>query len=232
VGGSVRRFQDSVRITVQLVDVQTNRQIWGDTYKGKLDDIFRHPGAGGAADRSEALKLKLTLLGKVTLTKRQTVNAQAYDLYLRGQDYLYRLTKRSVEHAIQLFEKAIELDPRYAAAYAGCSSAYGQMYWLFSRDMKYRERAQELSFKALMYDNNLAAAYTAMGLSYFLGDKLDESRAASRKAIELDPDDFIAHWTLGRIHFTHGELEQGATSCSSASSSSSPRSFPAMPTWR
>jgi TolB-like protein/Flp pilus assembly protein TadD len=207
VGGSVRRFQDSVRITVQLVDVQTNRQIWGDTYKGKLDDIFDIQEQV-AQQIVEALKLKLTFSEKVTLTKRQTVNAQAYDLYLRGQDYLYRLTKRSVEHAIQLFEKAIELDPRYAAAYAGCSSAYGQMYWLFSRDMKYRERAQELSFKALMYDNNLAAAYTAMGLSYFLGDKLDESRAASRKAIELDPDDFIAHWTLGRIHFTHGELDK------------------------
>jgi len=207
VGGSVRRFQDSVRITVQLVDVQTNRQIWGDTYKGKLDDIFDIQEQV-AQQIVEALKLKLTFSEKVTLTKRQTVNAQAYDLYLRGQDYLYRLTKRSVEHAIQLFEKAIELVPRYAAAYAGCSSAYGQMYWLFARDMAYRERAQELSFKALMYDNNLAAAYTAMGLSYFLGDKLDESRAASRKAIELDPDDFIAHWTLGRIHFTHGELDK------------------------
>ena len=207
VGGSVRRFQDSVRITVQLVDVQTNRQIWGDTYKGKLDDIFDIQEQV-AQQIVEALKLKLTFSEKVTLTKRQTVNAQAYDLYLRGQDYLYRLTKRSVEHAIQLFEKAIELDPRYAAAYAGCSSAYGQMYWLFSRNAAQRERAQELSFKALMYDNNLAAAYTAMGLSYFLGDKLEESRAASRKAIELDPDDFIAHWTLGRIHFTHGELDK------------------------
>jgi adenylate cyclase len=207
VGGSVRRFQDSVRITVQLVDVGTNRQIWGNTYKGKLDDIFDIQEQV-AQQIVEALKLKLTFSEKVTLTKRQTVNAQAYDLYLRGQDYLYRLTKRSVEHAIQLFEKAIELDPRYAAAYAGCSSAYGQMYWLFSRDIKNRERAQELSFKALMYDNNLAAAYTAMGLSYFLWDKLDESRVASRKAIELDPDDFIAHWTLGRIHFTNGELEK------------------------
>jgi adenylate cyclase len=207
VGGSVRRFQDSVRITVQLVDVGTNRQIWGNTYKGKLDDIFDIQEQV-AQQIVEALKLKLSFAERVSLTKRQTVNAQAYDLYLRGQDYLYRLTKRSVERAIQLFEKAIELDPRYAAAYAGCSSAYGQMYWLFARDAKYRDRAQELSFKALMYDNNLAEAYTAMGLSYFIGGKFEEASASSRKAIELDPDDFIAHWTLGRIHFTNGEFEQ------------------------
>jgi adenylate cyclase len=207
VGGSVRRFQDSVRITVQLVDVGTNRQIWGNTYKGKLDDIFDIQEQV-AQQIVEALKLKLSFSEKVSLTKRQTVNAQAYDLYLRGQDYLYRLTKRSVDRAIQLFEKAIELDPRYAAAYAGCSSAYGQMYWLFAREEKYRDRAQELSFKALMYDNNLAEAYTAMGLSYFISGKFEEASASSRKAIELDPDDFIAHWTLGRIHFTTGEFEQ------------------------
>jgi adenylate cyclase len=207
VGGSVRRFQDSVRITVQLVDVQTNRQLWGNTYKGKLDDIFDIQEQV-AQQIVEALKLKLSFSEKVSLTKRHTGNVQAYDLYLRGQDYLYQLTKRGVEYAIQLFEKAIELDPRFAAAYAACSSAYGQRYQYFAREEKYRVRAQELSFKALMYDGNLPEAYTAMGLSYFLWGKLDEASASSRKAIELDPEDFIAHWTLGRIHFTNGELEQ------------------------
>jgi adenylate cyclase len=207
VGGSVRRFQDSVRITVQLVDVGTDRQIWGNTYKGKLDDIFDIQEQV-AQQIAEALKLKLSMAEKVSLTKRQTVNAQAYDLYLRGQDYLYRLTKRSVEYAIQLFERAIQLDPRYAAAYAACSSAYGQMYQYFAREEKYRNRAQELSFKALMYDGNLPEAYTAMGLSYFIWGKLEEASASSRKAIELAPDDFVAHWTLGRIHFTNGEFDQ------------------------
>jgi adenylate cyclase len=207
VGGSVRRFQESVRITVQLVDVQTNRQLWGNTYKGKLDDIFDIQEQV-AQQIVEALKLKLSFSEKMSLTKRHTVNAQAYDLYLRGQDYLYRLTKRSVEYATQLFEKAIELDPRFAAAYAACSSAYGQRYQYFAREERYRIRAQELSFKALMYDGNLPEAYTAMGLSYFLWGKLEEASASSRKAIELDPEDFVAHWTLGRIHFTKGEFEQ------------------------
>jgi tetratricopeptide (TPR) repeat protein len=192
---------------VQLVDVATNRQLWGNTYKGKLDDIFDIQEQV-AQQIVEALRLKLSFSEKVSLTKRQTVNAQAYDLYLRGQDYLYRLTKRSVEYAIQLFEKAIELDPRYAAAYAGCSSAYGQMYQWFSREERYRDKAQELSFKALMYDSNLPEAYAAMGLSYFIWGKFEEASASSRKAIELDPDDFIAYWTLGRIHFSNGELEE------------------------
>jgi TolB-like protein/Flp pilus assembly protein TadD len=206
VGGSVRRFQDSVRITVQLVDVGTNRQLWGNTYKGKLDDIFDIQEQV-AQQIVEALKLKLSFSEKVSLTKRQTVNAQAYDLYLRGQAYLYRLTKRGTEYAIQLFEKAIELDPRYAAAYAGCSCAYGQMFGWFAREEQYRNKAQEFSFKALMYDNTLPEAYTAMGLSYFIWGKFEEATASVGKAIELDPDDFIAHWTLGRIHFSTGRLD-------------------------
>ncbi|HLQ13530.1 MAG TPA: tetratricopeptide repeat protein [Steroidobacteraceae bacterium] len=205
VGGSVRKFQDSVRITVQLVDAATNRQIWGDTYKGKLDDIFDIQETV-AKQIVEALKLKLSFSEKLSLTKRQTVNVQAYDFYLRGQDYLYRLSKRSVEYAIQLFEKAIELDPRYAAAYAACSSAYGQMYQYFSRQEKFRDKAQEFSFKALMYDSNLPEAYAAMGLSYFIWGKFDEAAASGNKAIELDPDNFIAYWTLGRIHFSTGNF--------------------------
>ncbi len=207
IGGSVRRAMDSVRITVQLVDVVTNRQIWGDTYKGKLDDIFEIQEQV-AQKIVDALKLKLSFTEKLSLTKRQTVNVQAYDFYLRGQDYLYRLTKRSVEYAIQLFEKAIELDPRYAAAYAACSSAYGQMYQYFSRKAEYRDKAQEFSFKALMYDTNLPEAYAAMGLSYFIWGKFDEAETSGRKAIELDPDNFIAYWTLGRIHFSTGQFEK------------------------
>jgi TolB-like protein/Flp pilus assembly protein TadD len=207
IGGSVRRAMDSVRITVQLVDAVTNRQVWGDTYKGKLDDIFEIQEQV-AKQIVDALKLKLTFTEKLSLTKRQTVNVQAYDFYLRGQEYLYRLTKRSVEYAIQLFEKAIELDPRYAAAYAACSSAYGQMYQYFSRHEQYRDKAQEFSFKALMYDSNLPEAYAAMGLSYFIWGKLDEAAASGRKAIELDPDNFIAYWTLGRINFTTGQFAE------------------------
>jgi len=82
----------------------------------------------------EALKLKLSFSEKVSLTKRHTVNAQAYDLYLRGPGVPgpYDQAQRRIRD--QLFEKAIELDPRYAAAYAACSSAYGQRYQYFARE--------------------------------------------------------------------------------------------------
>jgi adenylate cyclase len=82
------------------------------------------------------------------------------------------------------------------------------MYGWFSSEEHYRDKAQELSFKALMYDNTLPEAYTAMGLSYFNWGKFDEAVASVGKAIELDPDDFVARWTLGRVQFSTGKSEE------------------------
>jgi adenylate cyclase len=71
------------------------------------------------------------LTEKVVLSKRSTVNADAFDNYLQARDFLYRRTKSNVKIAIQLFQKAIELDSRYAAAYAGLGEAYANFYQNF-----------------------------------------------------------------------------------------------------
>lgn len=200
-GGSVRKFQDNIRISARMVDAAINREIWAQTYKGKLDDIFdiQEQVAQQIAD---ALKLKLSLTEKVALTKRSTDNAQAFDFYLRGKEYLYQLTKKSVEYSIQLFEKAIELDSRYAAAYAGCAQAYAQLYAFFERVDYNREKAQELCFKALMYDNTLPEAIATLGYSYYLRGEYEDALSACNKAIQLDPDNFSTYWILGRIYYT------------------------------
>lgn len=206
-GGSVRKFNDNIRISARLVDASINREIWAQTYKGKLDDIFdiQEQVAQQIAD---ALKLKLSLTEKVALTKRSTDNAQAYDLYLRGKEYLFRFTKRTVGYSIELFEKAIELDSRYAAAYAGCSLAYGQLYSFFDRVDSNREKAQELSFKALMYDNTLPEAYATLGFSYYLRGEYEDALSACNKAVDLDPDNFSTYWILGRIFYATDRYQE------------------------
>jgi adenylate cyclase len=210
-GGSVRKFNDNIRISARLVDASINREIWAQTYKGKLDDIFdiQEQVAQQIAD---ALKLKLTLTEKVALTKRSTDNAQAYDLYLRGKEYLYQLTKKSVEYSIQLFEKAIELDTRYAAAYGVCSSAYAILYSLFHRDDQLKDMAQELGLKALMYDNNSADAYAALSLSYYYRNMYEDAISAGNRAIELNPDNFLPYWFVGRVYFSMGMYEEAQKS--------------------
>ena len=199
--GSVRKFKDDLRISVQLVDVEKGTQLWGETYKGKLADIFDIQ-ENVSKEIVEALMLKLSPVEKVELTKRPTLNAEAFDCYLRGRNFLVNRTKNNLDFAILLFQKAVELDSRFASAYAGLGEAYGTMYRDFDRLESWLDKAMDVSLKALMYDSSLSEAYASLGLAYFGKDKLEESLAASKKAIALDPNNFNAYWILSRIYHT------------------------------
>lgn len=199
--GSVRKFQDNLRISAQLIDVLSDTQLWAETFKGKLADVFDIQEQV-SKQIVDALMLRLTPTEKVVLTKRATVNPEAFDFNLRARDFLYRRNKNKLKIAIQLFEKAIELDPRYANAYAGLGEAYATLYQLFEKQETWLEKSIEASLKALMYDSSLAQAYAALSLCYFNKNSLDEALEASQKAIELDPADYVAYWILGRIYHT------------------------------
>jgi TolB-like protein/Flp pilus assembly protein TadD len=199
LSGSVRKFQDNLRITVELIDVDADAQLWAETYKGKLADVFDIQEQV-SKQIVDALVLQLSPTEKIVLTKRSTINADAFDCYLRGRDFLYRRTKNGVQFAIQLFQKAIELDPRYAAAYAGLGEAYATLHYDYDTKDVWIERAIESSLKALMYDSTLSEAYSALGLAYMSKKALNEALTAAQKATELDPNNFASYWILGRIY--------------------------------
>ena len=201
ITGSVRRFQENLRISVQLIEVASSAQVWAETFKGKLDDVFdiQEQVSKHIVD---ALMVKLTPTEEVALTKRPTVNAEAYDCYLKAREFMYNRTKLGIDFAIDLFKRAVELDPRFAAAYAGLGEAYGVMYRDFERKDAWLDKALEAGLKALMYDSSLSEAYAALGLAYFGKNELEEALTASQKAIELDPDNFNAYWIQARIYHT------------------------------
>ena len=201
LAGSVRKFQDNLRITVELIDVETDAQLWAETYKGTLADVFDIQEKV-SKQIVDALMVKLTPTEKIVLEKRSTINAEAFDCNLRARNFLYRRTKNSVQFAIQLFKKAIELDPRYAGAYAGLGEAYANLYQDFERKDTWLDKAIESSLRALMYDSTLSEAYAALSLAYWNKEERHEALTASQKAIELDPNNFIGYWILGRIY--HG----------------------------
>ncbi|MBI3005490.1 MAG: protein kinase [Ignavibacteriales bacterium] len=201
LAGSVRKFQDNLRIAVELVDVEADAQLWAETYKGKLSDVFDIQEQV-SKQIVDALMVKLTPKEQVVLTKRPTLNAQAFDCNLRARDSLYRFTKHSIQIAIELFQKAIEYDGRYADAYAGMSEAYAHLYQQFERKNEWLDKALESGLKALMYDSSLSEAYSALGLVYLYKKSHNEAVESSQKAIELNPSNHIAHWILGRTHLT------------------------------
>ena len=197
--GSVRKFKDDLRISTQLVDVAKGLQLWGDSYKGKLSDIFDIQ-ENVSKEIAEALRLKLSPSEKIVLEKRPTLNSEAYDFYLRARDFLNRLTKKNIQFAIQLFNKAIEADKRYAAAYAGLSEAYAQLYFSFDRSEDLLEKAIDSGLRALMYDSSLSEAYVALAIAYYNKKLYDDAYNSGQKALELDPNNFNASWILGRIY--------------------------------
>jgi serine/threonine protein kinase/Tfp pilus assembly protein PilF len=201
LAGSVRKFQDNLRIAVELVDVEADAQLWAETYKGKLEDVFDIQEQV-SKQIVDALMVKLTPKEQIVLTKRATLNPQAFDCNLRARDSLFRFTKHGVQTAIELFQKAIEYDGRYADAYAGLGEAYAHLYQQFDRKDLWLDKALEAGLKALMYDASLSEAYSALGLVYLHKKSHEEAIESSQKAIELNPANHVAYWTLGRTYVT------------------------------
>jgi adenylate cyclase len=146
--GSVRKVENRVRITAQLVDATTGYHLWSERYDWELKDIFA---------LQDEVRQKIVLALKVKLTSEEqerfkrfpTDNLEAYDHVLRGVEYIYRFTKEANAQARQLFERAIALDPHYA----GACALLGLTYWLdwlyqWSQDSQNLERAFELAQRA------------------------------------------------------------------------------------
>ena len=198
VEGSVRKFQDNLRITAQLVDVENDAQVWAETFKGKLEDVFEIQEQV-SRQIVDALMVKLAPAEKVVLTKRATVSPEAFDCCLRARNFLFRRGKRDIQFAIDLFKKAIDLDARYAAAHAGLCEAYGLLYQWHDRKESWLDKAIESGLRALMYDASLSEAYAALALAYFNRKQFRESEEAASKARELDSGNYNGLFVLGRV---------------------------------
>ncbi len=205
--GSVRKFQDNLRIAVQLIDVENGRQLWAGSFKGTLADVFDIQEQV-SKQIVEALMVKLTPTEKTVLTKRTTDNAEAFDCSLRARDFLNRRTRTTVNMAIQFFQKAIEHDPRYASAYAGLGEAYAMLYRDFDRQEMWLDKALEASLKAIMYDATLSEAYASLALAYLGKSSFNESLEACQKAIILDHKNYNAYWILSRIYRSTGKEKE------------------------
>src|SRR5262249_14123791 len=125
--GSVQKVADQVRVNVQLLNAQTDSHLWADIYDRKITDIFGVESE--IAKRiSESLQARLTGREEQALAVKPTNNPEAYDAYLRGLAFEAR-TSTGVEKAIGFFERAVQLDPGFAVAWARLSRANALMYF-------------------------------------------------------------------------------------------------------
>lgn len=203
--GSVRKSNEQIRVTVQLVDATSDHHLWAERYDCPLTDIF--------AVQDEivqrivtTLNLQLTLQEQGHIVRKRTDNLEAYDTFLRGADYFYRYTKEGIVQARPLFEKAIELDPQYAEAYAWLGYTY-LLAWAqqWDPDLQNQQRAFDVEQKALALDDTLPRAHIILSWVYMFQVKYEPAVAEAERAIALDPNNADGYYVLAGVFNVFGE---------------------------
>jgi TolB-like protein/Flp pilus assembly protein TadD len=205
--GSIRKADNHLRITTQLINVDDDFHLWSSSYDRELEHIFE---IETEIATHVASALEVTLGTHAEEECCTTSSARAYEYYLKGQHFFHRWGTRNMSFAIQMFEKAVEIDPGYARAWAALADSYAMtcMYWNASEQNL--EAAEHASGKALELLPGLAESHVSRGLSHFVRRHDGEAIAEFETALRLDPDLFDAHYFYGRVRFQRGELERAA----------------------
>jgi TolB-like protein/tetratricopeptide (TPR) repeat protein len=193
VEGSVFRSGDRVRITVQLIDARNDLHLWAQTYERDMRDVLALQSDVARAV-AEQIRLELTPEEQQALTFSRSVNPQAYDAYLRGVQLQGppSLALMWGPQAIREFERAVELDPRFAEGWAWLAGARLTLA-ISGFDLRYRgefAKAREAAQRALEIDDRLGRAHAVLGWVRLRYDwDFAEARSAHQRALQLSPSD-------------------------------------------
>ena len=206
--GSVRKAGNRVRITAQLIDGGNGSHLWAERYDRDLTDIFavQDEISGAIVD---ALRVKLRPSEKRAIRNRGTANVEAYDYYLKGRQFFHNTTRNYLQIGRRMFEKAVELDPAYARAYAGivgCDTRLNEWYAEGIPTVSILATAD----KALELEPDLAEAHAARGSALADAGRHADAEAAFQRALELDPDSYDAVYSYARYSVTVDQSERAA----------------------
>ena len=204
--GSVRKDGGRLRIAAQLVSVTDGYQIWSEIYDRRLDDIFAiQADIAQAIVAAVAVDVSEESLSK--LVEPQTSSVEAYDLYILGK---HHLKPGGIERSKEYFERAIEIDPNFASAYAALAIAnVAELH--ISLDDQGEETIRELQTnieRALALNPELGEAHRMLALFNGLRGDLTGWEAAARRAVELDPNLVDGHVTLGLALWHQGRFRE------------------------
>ena len=204
--GSIRRSGSRVRITAQLVEASTRHSVWAERFDRQLEDVFAIQEEI-ARSIAQALRITLTPQEEKTIARKPTENTEAYDFYLRGRSYTRR---ENIDYGLQMFEKAIQLDPNFALAHAGIAHLCGLIYELREQNQKWIERGLAACDRATALAPELPEVLVAHARISYAQKKYDETALLAKRAIERKPDCEGSWNILGRAYFASGRYEEAA----------------------
>jgi serine/threonine protein kinase/Tfp pilus assembly protein PilF len=207
--GSVRKAGSRIRITAQLVNVGDGYHLWSDRYDRELADVFAVQDE--IADNIvKALRVVLSDDEKRAREQARPENIQAYEYYLRGRQYFHQGREKSLQFARRMFQRAIEIDPGFARAWAGLADCNSYLYMWWDAGDANLQQAESASRKALQLGPALAEAHAARGFALTLKKYFDEATEEYETAIQLDPTLFEAYYFYARAKRQQGKLEEAA----------------------
>ena len=215
VEGSVMRSGTRVRITTQLLEARTDRNVWADTYDRDLVDVLRLQSEVAQAV-AQQVRVQLTPEQQARFRSAPAVNPKAYEAYLNGRSiYEYADTQVSIKRAQGYFEEAIREDPNFALAYAGLANCYldlGAFRWMPPQDA-YRH-ASEAVHKALELDETLGEAHSTLGyLDWQFSWDWQAAEREIRHAVDLNPNYVEGHVTLAWYLAWTGHRDEALAEC-------------------
>jgi TolB-like protein/Tfp pilus assembly protein PilF len=216
--GSVRKQEDRIRITAQLVDAKNGFHLWSQTFDRKLQDIFAIQDEIAKAIGNE-LEVKLVRGDEGGKSSAGTSNLAAYDLYLRGIALWQKRRGDALWQAIELFEKAAGADPEFAQAYAGQALVYAVL-GDYSARIAYGEtvaRGRDFAERAMALNPTLPEPYAALGIIASTEYRRATANALLRRAIALRPSFATAYQWQGTALMSNGDLAGGLASLERAS---------------
>jgi TolB-like protein/Flp pilus assembly protein TadD len=214
VEGTVARSGNRVRISARLVDAETDRHLWAETYEGELRDILALQ-SGIARAIAAAVEVKLTPPQEAALATAPTVNPAANEAYLKGRYCWRKTTANGLSTAIKYFRQAVDKEPRYALADSGLADAYASIgLWGFGphSPQKAMQKAKQAAVRALQISDQLAEAHTALARVSFYHDwDFSGAEREYQRAIELNQNYPAAHAGYSMYLILMGRVEESLT---------------------
>jgi DNA-binding winged helix-turn-helix (wHTH) protein/TolB-like protein len=212
VSGTLQRTEGKVRVSAQLTRVSDNQVVWAGQFDREFSDIFELQDSI-SLQLAQSLKLAITKDQKQILTKRETNNAAAYESYATAIYFWNTRSKESIAKAIDYFQKAINLDPSYAKAYAGLADCY-LLIFNYGYDIVNQEEAfkrfAEAAHKSIELDDDLAAAHLQMAQLHFVRGEHPDANREFQRALQLDPGSSLSHHRYSIFLFWSLQIDQAA----------------------
>jgi DNA-binding winged helix-turn-helix (wHTH) protein/TolB-like protein/Flp pilus assembly protein TadD len=194
VDGRIRRIGDRVRVTVRLIRVADQAQIWNQTFDEKYTGIFDLQESI-SEQVAQSIRVELTPEERKQLAQHSTQSNSAYESYMKGRFFMDKRTREGLTKGLKYYQEAVKIDPAYAEAYAGMADTYALLglYTELPPKEAFPE-AKKAALKALEIDRSLGDAYTTLGFVsfYYEWDGAAADREFS-KALARNPSDAIAH---------------------------------------